>query len=672
MAARAADAYDAASIRVLKGLEAVRKRPAMYVGTTSTRGMHHILSEVVDNSIDEFFAGVCDKIEVTLKPGNLAEVTDNGRGIPVGMHPEEKRSALEVVMTVLHAGGKFGGGGYKVSGGLHGVGVSCTNALSEWCEVEVTLEGKRYFQHYDRGAPKEPVKEVGKGRGHGTRTLFKPDPEIFADAQFDFDMVAERLRELAFLAGGLRIILRDEREEARSASEEPREEEFHYAGGIRAYVEYLNEGKSVVHKPIHLLRSQDDVSIEVALQYNDTIYDNIVSYANAIHTTEGGTHLSGFKTAVTRAINAYAFSSGLRKEKLRNFTGNEVREGLTAVISVKLLNPQFEGQTKTKLGNSEIEGLVYSTVYESLGTFLSENPAVAKRIVNNADMAARASDAARRAAEATRKTALTSAGMPGKLADCSSRNPAEGELFLVEGNSAGGNAKQARDSRFQAILPLRGVIINVEKNRLDRILENEEIMAMITALGTGIAGTTNGNGNGHGNGNGNGNGEGESDSGESASQFDLSKLRYHRIIVMADADVDGSHIRTLILTFFFRYMQPLIREGHLYIAQPPLFRVKVGRDTYYALNDKELADLQKKLNRRNLVVFRFKGLAEMDADDLAETTMAPEKRVMRQVTLDEAEKADHIVSILMGDAVEPRRDYIANHARKVENLDLWA
>lgn len=651
--AKKKDSYDAKSIRVLKGLEAVRQRPAMYIGTTGLRGMHHILNEAIDNSIDEVFAGACDRITVTLKPDNEAEVVDNGRGIPVDMHPEEKRSALEVVMTMLHAGGKFGGSGYKVSGGLHGVGVSCTNALSEWLEVEVSREGKKHFQRYERGIPTGPVKQNGKAKGSGTRVLFTPDPEIFEEGDFDFDLVAQRLRELAFLAGGVRIILRDER------GPEPREEQFHYSGGIKAYVQYLNESKNVLHRPIHLNKTLDDTDIEFAIQYNDSIHENILSYANSIHTTEGGTHLSGFKTAVTRAVNTYAFSAGLRKEKERNFTGNEVREGMTAVISVKLLSPQFEGQTKTKLGNSEIEGLVYSMVYESLSAFLQENPKVAKRIVKSAEMAARASDAARKAAEATRKTALTGAGMPGKLADCSSRKPEECELFLVEGDSAGGNAKQARDSRFQAILPLRGVILNVEKNRLDRILDNAEIMAMITALGIGISNPTNGDGS-------------DRENGEASSQFDLSKLRYHRVIIMADADVDGSHIRTLILTFFFRYMQPLIREGHLYIAQPPLFRVKAGRDTYYALDDKGLEKLLEKIKRRRATVYRFKGLAEMDADDLAETTMAPDKRVMRQVTLDEAEVADRTISILMGDAVEPRRDYIANHAREIENLDLWA
>lgn len=658
--------YDASQIRVLKGLEAVRRRPAMYIGSTSARGLHHILYEVVDNSIDEVFAGVCDTITVRLLPGGCVEVEDNGRGIPVDMHPTEKRPALEVIMTVLHAGGKFEGGAYKVSGGLHGVGVSCTNALSEWCEVEVAREGELYYQKYERGTPVAPMEKRGKtSKQHGTRTRFQPDSQIFEELEFDFDTVAKRLRELAFLNGGVKILFRDER------PGKEREETLHHEGGLTAYVEYLNVGKDAIHKPIHFRQEREGTDVEICIQYNDGVYENIVSYVNAIHTIEGGTHLSGFKTALTRVINNYAFAAGLRKEKERNLTGDEVREGLTCVISTKVLQPQFEGQTKSKLGNSEVEGIVNSVCYEALTTFFEENPTIAKRIVAKGSTAARANDAARRAAEATRKTALSSGGLPGKLADCSSRKPEECELFIVEGDSAGGNAKQARDSKNQAILPLRGVILNVERYRLDRILDNLEIRAMITALGTGINITPAGNGNGNGNDPENGNGTNGSDEGPT-SKFDLSKLRYHRIVIMADADVDGSHIRTLILTFFFRYMEPLIREGHVYIAQPPLFRIKSGKDTYYALDDDDLEALLAKISRRNIMVNRFKGLSEMDAHDLAETTMSPENRTLRQVTLEEAEEADRIISILMGDSVEPRRNFIVEHAKETQNLDLWA
>ncbi len=646
--------YTAKSIQVMKGLEAVRRRPAMYIGSTGDRGLHHIVYEVVDNSIDEVFAEACDEIEVTIQEGNSVSVRDNGSGIPVDMHPTEKRPAVEVVLTMLHAGGKFDSSSYKVSGGLHGVGVSCTNALSEWLEVEVWRDGKKHNQRFERGKPVTKLVSSGKVKSTGTTITFLPDPEIFSVSEFDFDTIAKRLRELSYLAAGVKITLTDEREG------KEQEEVFQHKGGIVEYVGHLNEGKGVSHKPIHFSRDQAETQVEVAIQYHGGIHENILSYVNAIHTLEGGTHMSGFKTAITRVINQYAFANGLRKEKERNFTGDEVREGMTAVINLKVMEPQFEGQTKTKLGNSEVEGEVSSIVYECMTDFFAENPRVAKRIINNVVTAARANDAARKAAAATRKTALATGGLPGKLADCASRNPEECELFIVEGDSAGGNAKQARDARYQAILPLRGVIINVEKNRVDRILDNEEIQGMITALGAGF------------NLNGNGNGDDGDQNGESSSKFDLTKLRYDKIIILADADVDGSHIRTLILTFFFRYMQPLILDGHLYIAQPPLYRMKMGKETFYALDDDELAAFRKKIGNRRLTVNYFKGLAEMDSNDLANTTMAPDDRILRRVNMDDAAEADHIISTLMGSNVEPRRDFIAAHARSVKDLDLWA
>ena len=648
------NSYNAAQIKVLKGLEGVRRRPAMYIGSTGKLGLHHIVFEVVDNSIDEAFADECDRIDVIIMADGSVSVADNGRGIPVDMHPTEKRSALEVVMTTLHAGGKFEGGGYKVSGGLHGVGVSCTNALSEWCEVEVCRDGYKYYQAYDRGLPRAKVKKGRKCKRQGNYTRFVPDAEIFDATEFEYDIIAARLRELAYLASGVTITLKDER------PGQVREDKWHEKGGIKAYVSALAEGKDALHKPIYFQREREDIDVEIAILYTQGIYENIVSYVNSIHTIEGGTHLSGFKTAATRTVNAYAFDQGMRKEKERNFTGNEVREGMTAVINIKIVNPQFEGQTKTKLGNSEVEGLVNSIVGEGVRDFLEENPRIAKRIVNKATTAARAQDAARRAAEATRKTALSSAGMPGKLADCASRKPEECELFIVEGNSAGGNAKQARDSRYQAILPLRGVTINVEKSRLDKVLDNEEIMSLITALGAGFS--TNGE-----------NGENSSNGdAEASSKFDLDKLRYHRIIIMADADIDGSHISALLLTFFFRYMQPLLHKGYVYVAQSPLFRVKAKADTYYALDEAELAALLESLGNRDVTVNRFKGLSEMDADDLAETTMDPAHRILRQVTVDQAEEADKVISTLLGDDVVRRRKFLVEHAKVAHDLDLWA
>ncbi len=648
------DSYTAKDIKVLKGLEAVRKRPAMYVGSTAEGGLHQIAYEVIDNSIDEVFAGYCRRIEVVIHADGSLSVADDGRGCPVDQHPTEKRSALEVVHTTLHAGAKFGGGGYKVAGGLHGVGVSCTNALSEWLEVEVKRNGKVHYQRYERGKPTAPVKVKGNTKSTGNGTRFFADGSIFSTTEWSYDRLAKRLRELSFLAGAVKIRLNDER------PGREREETFHHKGGIAEYVAYINENNETLHKPIYFRQEREDTEVEVAIQYADRYDDEIFSYVNAIHTVEGGTHVTGFRSALTKVVNEYAFKSGLLREDRkadRRLEGSEVTEGLRAVISLKLLNPQFEGQTKTKLGNSEVQGLVYSVVHEELQEYFEQTPRVARVIANKAITAARAREAAKRAAETVRKSALDGAGLPGKLADCASRNAGECELFIVEGDSAGGNAKQARDARFQAVLPLRGVIINVEKNRIDRVLDNAEIKALIAALGTGFVVPTDGNGE---------------DNGEGTSRFDLSKLRYDRIIIMADADVDGSHIRTLVLSFFFRYMQPLIRAGHVYIARPPLYRIKVGGDTYYAQDDDELQELRERLGKRRAEVYRFKGLSEMQADDLADTTMDPEHRTLAQVTLENAYEADRVVAICYGPKVEPRRAWIAEHAKQTKDLDLWA
>ncbi len=630
------DKYDASKIQVLKGLEAVRKRPAMYIGDVSQRGLHHLVYEVVDNSVDEALAGHCTEISVEIGENNSVRVEDNGRGIPVDTHAEMKVSALQVVMTILHAGGKFDHGTYKVSGGLHGVGVSVVNALSEWCEVEVARDGDVYFQRYLRGAPEAPVKKIGNRKKSGTRTTFLPDNEIFSQIVFSFDVLASRLRELAFLNAGLRITLTDKRKEKREA-------EFLYKGGVKSFVEYLNENKTPVHpKVLHFQGSSENTEVDIALQYNDSYVENIFSYVNNINTIEGGSHLIGFKTAITRTISNYARKNDLLKKADFQLTGEDVREGLTAVLSVRVPDPQFEGQTKTKLGNSETKGIVETVLNDKLGSFLEENPPIARKIVEKCSSAARSREAARKARELTRrKSALENSSLPGKLADCSLTDPALCELFIVEGDSAGGNAKQARDRRFQAILPIRGKILNVEKARIDKILSHQEIRIIITALGTGFG----------------------------AEEFDATKTRYGKVIIMTDADVDGAHIRTLLLTFFFRHMRGLLEQGSLFIAQPPLFRLKKGNRETYAYSDAERDRVLDQMGKQGVGIQRYKGLGEMNPEQLWTTTMDPEKRTLLQVDLEDAAEADHIFTILMGDQVEPRRKFIEDNARYVKNLD---
>lgn len=630
-------AYDENQIQVLEGLEAVRKRPGMYIGSTSAKGLHHLVWEVVDNSIDEAMAGICDHIEIIVHQDNSITVVDNGRGIPVGENTKLKKSTLEVVMTVLHAGGKFGGGGYKVSGGLHGVGVSVVNALSAKVVVQVRRDGHIYQQEYHRGVPQYDIKVIGDSDDHGTTVTFLPDPEIFTETtEYDYNTLLTRIRELAFLNKGIALTLTDERTGA--------SDYFKYEGGIIEYVKFLNEKKEALHEdPIYVEGSRDNIQVEVSLQYNDSYTENIYSFANNINTHEGGTHESGFKSALTRIINDYARKTGMIKDNSSNLSGDDVREGLTAIISVKVPEPQFEGQTKTKLGNSEVRGIVESLFAEKLQEFLQENPSVSRRILEKALQASRAREAARKAREMTRrKSALEVSALPGKLADCSSKDASISELYIVEGDSAGGSAKQGRDRHFQAILPLRGKILNVEKARLDRILSNAEIRAIITALGTGIA-----------------------------EDFDLSKARYHKIIIMTDADVDGAHIRTLLLTFFYRYMRKLVEAGYIYIAQPPLFKIERNKVVRYAGSEKERDEIIREFGENvKINVQRYKGLGEMNAGQLWETTMDPESRTMLQVTIEDAILADTLFDTLMGDNVEPRRDFIQEHAKTVRNLDV--
>ena len=630
--------YDATSITVLEGLEAVRKRPAMYIGDISVRGLHHLIWEVVDNAVDEALAGHCDTVHVTVEQDGSISVRDNGRGIPVDIHATTKKPALEVVMTTLHAGGKFDSNSYKVSGGLHGVGVSCVNALSEWCSVEVLREGKVYSQSYKIGVPTGPMTSRPadkKEKGSGTTVRFKPDGTIFEETTYHYDTIAARLRELAFLNSGLTIHLRDERTD--------KSNEYFYKGGIVEFVKYLNTNKETLHnKPVFFSRDGGNVSVEVAFQYNDSYGETLLSFVNNINTIEGGTHVGGFRSALTRTLTNYAAREGLTKNVKSDITGEDVREGLTAVVSIKMQNPQFEGQTKTKLGNSEIKGAVESVVGEGLREYFEENPSVARKIVEKMIAAARAREAARKARDlARRKTILDGGSLPGKLADCAWDNPEECELYIVEGDSAGGSAKQGRDRRFQAILPIRGKILNVEKARIDKVLANEEIRSIITALGAGVK-----------------------------DEFDITKLRYHRIILMADADVDGAHIRTLLLTFLFRELKPLVDAGHVYIAQPPLFLVKAGKDEIYCFDEKEREEAIARIGKKNVMVQRYKGLGEMNPDQLWRTTMNPETRTLVRVNSEDTVEADRIFTILMGEQVEPRRQFIEENALAVKNLDI--
>jgi len=631
--------YDAAHVQVLEGLEAVRRRPGMYVGGTDSKALHHLIYEVVDNAIDEALAGVCDRIEITIHADSSVTVKDNGRGIPTGTHPEKQISTLQLVLTTLHAGAKFGGGGYKVSGGLHGVGVSAVNALSEWMEVIVDdpRDGRKHRQRFEKGIPVTEVEDIGKAEGQGTEVTFRYDPTIFEDVDFRFSTLAQRMREMAFVTRAVTIKLVDERDEPF-----PREVSFYFEGGIEAFVRYLNRNRDVLHDVVHAEQEVDDVGIEVALQYTDSYAQSVYPFANTIHTMDGGTHLTGLRSGLTRTINDHAREVNVLRSKDPNFSGDDVREGLTAIVSIKHPDPQFESQTKVKLMNAEVRGMVESVVSTAMSEYLKRNSSAARKIAKKCLTSSRARRAARKARDLViRKSALESITLPGKLADCSERDPHKTEIFIVEGDSAGGSAKQGRDRHFQAILPLRGKILNTERARLNRILNNKEVRAIISALGCGIG-----------------------------AEFNMENLRYNRIVIMTDADVDGAHISTLLLTFFFRYMQPLIEEGHLFLAQPPLYLIKAGRSSHYVYTEAERVELIKNLDGRKYSLQRYKGLGEMNPEQLWETTMNPEQRTLLQVTIEDAAAADRTFDMLMGKSVPPRRRFIQTHAKEVRNLDV--